>query len=64
MNKIEIWSCKLVIYFLKKGYGPKCRTLDLEDIQEIEYDTQGRCPTCKAHEIINWLESHIDLINE
>lgn len=64
MNTIEIWCCKAVIYFLQKGYGPKCQTQDLDDHPHLKYNTPGRCPTCHANEIIDWLKSHINLIDE
>mgnify|MGYP001578012798 FL=1 len=64
---LEIQVIRLAIWFLRKGYGPKCKTLDYEDFPENYKRPQdmlktSRCPDCRAHEVIDWLERHIKLI--
>lgn len=63
-NKLEIATTKAMIWFLQRGYGPKCETLDLADIPELIDHTSKRCPSCHANEIIDWLKEHINLIDE
>jgi len=66
-NLFEIFLCKVVIWFLQRGYGPKCDTSDIDDFPDM-YKTPkdvfnpGRCAACRANEVVDWLKSHIDLI--
>lgn len=61
--EIEIIITKLMIWFLKRGYGPKCETTDLQNWPELKHDTPGRCPTCRANEVIDWLEEHLTIFD-
>lgn len=60
---LKKWSYKITIFFLKKEYGPRCKTLDLTDFKNITDNTEGRCPTCKTYETIDFLTQEINIIN-
>ena len=62
MNWIEIQVTRLMIWFLLKGYGPKCTTKDTDDFPGLEKNPQARCACCQAHETIEFLEEHLDLL--
>ena len=64
MDRIEIWVAKAMIYFIKKGYGCDCPTRDLDDWPELSENSVARCASCRAREVVEWLESHISLIEE
>lgn len=70
LDTIDIWACKLVIWFLKRGYGANCETWDYEDDygdnakHPTEVNAGGRCASCCAKEVIIWLENHISLIKQ
>lgn len=53
-----------MIWSIKKGYGADCETKDYEDFPELNKpsSTEGRCGSCVASEIIDWLEDRIKLI--
>lgn len=63
-DKKEILLCKKMIRVLKKGYGKKrCKTWDWEDFHELKKrGSNGRCPSCEAHEVIMWLEKHVKMM--
>ena len=64
---LDILIAKLAIWSIRKGYGCNCETSDLKDFPDL-YPTaedvfkEGRCGSCRAKEIVNWLEEHIKLI--
>ena len=63
-DKEEIILVKKLIRILKKGYGEPCKTKDYEDFPRHpkNLNAPSRCAGCAANEVIEWLESHIDLI--
>lgn len=61
MKLIRIWFWQLVKYFIKKDYGADCETSDLEDFPGEGFP---RCPSCKAKEMIDFIDEHISLIKE
>ena len=65
-DKNEIMLIRKMIDLLKKGYGKKpCKTRDWEDFKELRMrskSSNGRCGTCMAWEVIEWLEEHITLV--
>ena len=68
-DTIDILIARLAIWSIKKGYGCNCETSDLDDFPE-EHTTaksvfmEGRCASCRAKEVVDWLEAHIKLIEE
>ena len=56
MEKILI---RFLIRLLKKGYGADCETKDIDDFPELKGEQKGRCPSCQAREVIEFLERHI-----
>jgi hypothetical protein len=65
MDFIERQVLRLTIWFLKRGYGADCRTKDTDDLlfpgQDRGLNSQGRCPSCEAREVIEFLQRTIDL---
>lgn len=65
MDKIEIWACRWLIKRIKGGYGADCEHLDYEEDALMiphELNAQGRCGSCRAKEVVQWLEEHIELL--
>jgi hypothetical protein len=66
-NQIDILIARLAIWSIKQGYGANCEMTDLDDFPE-DYkkpkDVFGdsRCASCRAKEVVDWLEKHIKLI--
>lgn len=60
----DIEITKRMIQSIKQGYGANCETKDYEDFPELDKpsSTEGRCGSCVASEIIDWLEDRIKLI--
>ena len=68
-NLIDILIARLAIWSIKRGYGCNCETNDLDDFPDIYQKSKdvfnsGRCASCRAKEITDWLEEHIKLIKE
>jgi hypothetical protein len=69
MDKIDILIARLMIWSLRRGYGADCPSSDIEDFPE-DYRTPkdvfspGRCGSCRAKEVITFLEKHIKLIQK
>lgn len=66
-NKIEILFWKFTIYLIQSEYGKGCKTSDIEDFPETFKTAQsvfhsGRCPACRAKEVVDWIKNHIDLL--
>lgn len=68
-NYLEIWFWQIARRIIIKGYGADCETRDLDDFEDewtkeikeaLELD--GRCPSCKAKEIVSWIDGHIELL--
>jgi len=67
---IEISIARVAIWSIKRGYGPiRCGTSDVDDFPEAikkpkDMFSDWRCPSCRAWEVIDWLEDHIRLIKD
>ena len=71
-NYIEIWFWKIARHIIIKGYGTGCETSDLDDFKDdwVKHCktlkeavmSDGRCPSCRAEEVINWINEHIELL--
>lgn len=65
-DRFEIIIFKIARYLIRRGYGADCKTSDLDDFPEMQIhlgkDIQNRCASCKAKEIINWIDGHIELL--
>lgn len=62
---IEIYFWKIAKWLIRRGYGADCPTTDLEDFgAKTANDVfhPGRCASCRAREIIHWIDGHVDLI--
>lgn len=60
---LEIKLFQLVILVIRKGYGANCKTKDTDDFKDME-GKWTRCPSCKAAEVVEWMEGHVELIKE
>ena len=64
---LEIQFWRVAKRIILKGYGADCETSDLDDFPE-KYQTpqsvfnRGRCGSCRAKEMVNWIDDHISLI--
>ena len=63
IDYFDILITRIMIWILKRGYGPRCETKDLDDFRGEDIG-KSRCPTCEAYEIIDWLEDLIKLTKE
>ena len=66
-DTIDIIIARIAIWNIKKGYGAECETSDLDDFPDLHKTTKsvfdkGRCGSCRAKEVIDWFEDHIELI--
>lgn len=66
-DKLEIQFWKIAKRLLKRGYGCNCETSDLDDFKEMYKEPKdvfhgGRCASCRAKEICDWIDEHIDLL--
>lgn len=71
MNKIYDWAeikfWEFAKYLIRRGYGADCEARDLDEFPEDYkvpkdvFKTQ-RCGSCRAKEIIDWIDWHIELI--
>ena len=60
-DKLDILIAKLMIWRIKVGYGKDpCLTKDTDDFPE--FPGKPRCGKCEAHEIKDWLEDFIKMI--
>lgn len=65
MNWLEIQFWKFAIWLIKRGYGADCETSDLDDFPDDHTTAksvfdEGRCASCRAREMIDWIEQHIN----
>ena len=68
-NYLEILVTRLMIWVIRRGYGADCEGSDLDDFPEMHTTAKsvfdpGRCASCRAKEVIDWLEEHIKLIED
>lgn len=70
MKNLEIIFWKIAKCIITKEYGCNCETSDLDDFHEM-YSKKplsesvvhgGRCASCRAKEVINWIDERIELI--
>ena len=62
LDKLQIQFWKVAIWLIKRGYGADCEFKDTDEFEELKHNTYARCGSCKAREIIEWIEKHITLI--
>lgn len=62
MDWVEIRVIRVMIWFIRRGWGANCKTKDLDDMDGLAWDNPGRCGSCRAKEVIEWLEDDIKLI--
>lgn len=54
---LEIQFWKIAKWIIRRGYGANCETKDV-DI----YEGVARCASCKAKEVLEWIDEHIEVI--
>ncbi len=67
MNWLEIQFWKVAKWIIRRGYGADCETSDLDELPQTYKTPQdvfrgGRCGSCRAKEVIDWIDGHIDLL--
>ena len=67
MKIIEILFWKLARWIIIRGYGANCETSDLDDFPEdykVPKDVflDRRCGSCRAKEVVEWIDKHIELL--
>ena len=59
---LDIIIAKIMIWRIKKGYG-FCEESDLpSNATAKDVFALSRCPSCRAKEIVDWLEDHTKII--
>jgi hypothetical protein len=70
--QIKFW--KIARWLVVRGYGEGCEISDLDEcnIDELKHmygntmyeivTSPARCASCRAKEVIQWIDEHIDLI--
>jgi hypothetical protein len=58
---------KIAKFLIRNSYGADCETSDLDEYPELYKEPknvflQSRCASCRAKEIIDWIEVHIRLL--
>ena len=64
-DTVEIVFWRLAQKIIRKSYGANCKTPDYEDFggdHPRELSSASRCGSCRAKEVIDWIEQHIKLI--
>lgn len=59
---IDIIIARLAIWSIKRGWGANCETKDTDDFPSLILNSDKRCGSCQAKEVIQWFEDHISLI--
>lgn len=59
---LEVWFWKIAKRLIRKWYGADCKTRDIDDLYDFlkeRNNSHARCPSCRAKEIIEWIDEHI-----
>ena len=66
---LEIQFWRVAKWLIRHGYGANCETKDYEDNMfadpdEMRQYLQGtsRCGSCRAKEVIEWIDHHVNLL--
>ena len=64
---LEVLFWRIARWLIIRGYGCDCETNDLDDFPDIytkpkDVFLSRRCASCRAKEIVDWINNHIDLI--
>lgn len=63
MDFIDTIIARLMIWSLRRSYGADCPTKDTVEIPGLVGNSQGRCPSCAAQDVIEYIQDHIHTIN-
>lgn len=69
MDWLEIQFWRIAKWIIIRGYGCDCRSYDLDDLPEMYKKPKDvfafhRCASCRAKEVVDWIDNHISLIKE
>ncbi len=64
IDYIDIAIAKLMIWRIKECYGADCETRDVDDFCDTALNPESRCASCRAAEVVDWLEKHVQLIRD
>lgn len=66
---LETRFWKIAKWIIIKGYGCDCKKRDIDEEMFAEPNDMrdwlkngSRCPSCKAKEVVEWIEKHISLL--
>lgn len=63
-NFLDKICVKLMVWHIKKGFGANCPSPDYvdhpEDLKQELTDNVPRCPSCRAQDVIEWLEESFE----
>jgi len=62
MNIIETLFFRLMRHIIVKGYGANCETKDTDEYPQLIGKTSQRCASCRAKEVVEWIDDHIELL--
>jgi len=58
---LEIQFWRIAKWLIRKGYGADCEVSDIQELG-LSHDNPARCSSCKAKEVIGWIDEHISLL--
>jgi hypothetical protein len=66
---LEVHFWMVAQWLIRRGYGGPCDTSDLVDFPDMYKKPEdvfhpGRCVRCRAKEVVDWIDHHIELIRE
>ena len=56
-NKKSFWE--LAIRDIRTFYGANCELKDTDEFPHLKGNTHARCTSCRAKEVVEWIEEHI-----
>lgn len=63
MRHLEIQFWHVAKWLITRGYG-RCEVLDYEELDSHPHalNAEGRCGSCRATEVVKWIDGHIELL--
>ena len=62
MKLPHILFWRIARWLVVRGYGAGCDTYDLDDFPDMKHDNSARCASCRAQDMVKWIDEHIDLL--
>jgi hypothetical protein len=69
MNRLEILFWNIAKWLIRRGWGAYCESSDIDDFPDMWVGAKnaahpGRCGSCRAKEIIEWIDMNIEMLKE